>query len=221
MSSLILRRSLLRRAALVTVSAAVLSSGGCVQFAANVLHVIRGPQVPAEFKGLENKRVAVVCTTESGMCSDEVGIRLAGNVRGILGKHLSKTTFVSQEEIDQWTQGGGSSSEDLASIGRGVKADYVMSIQIHNLKLRDGATLYRGRSDLDLTVVDVKKGKPVYSQSLPDYTYPVMAGQSTTETDETKFRRVYLMTVADKLARYFYPHDIGPDVALDATILNY
>ncbi len=48
-----------------------------------------------------------------------------------------------------------------------------------------------------------------------------MAGQSTTETDEDKFRRVYLMNAADKLSRCFYAHESGEDVAMDATILKY
>jgi hypothetical protein len=193
---------------------------GCIQMAANLLHVVNGPRVPAEFKGLDNHRVAVVCSNEMGICRDESTIRLAGNIKGILISKLPKATFVSQEEIDQWVEGSSVSDDDLTAIGKGVKADYVLAVDMQKLQLRDGPTLYRGRSDLTLSVWDVQQNKPVFRKSLPDYSYPTMAGQSTTETDEDKFRRVYLVNVADRLARCFYAHDFGEDVAVDATILK-
>ncbi len=42
-----------------------------------------------------------------------------------------------------------------------------------------------------------------------------MASMTTTETDEEKFKRVYLTNVADKLSRYFYAHEFGDDVAME------
>jgi len=197
------------------------STTGCAQYLANIIGVFNGPPVPAEYKGLEGKRVAVVASTESGMCSDETSIRLAGNIRGILAKKLPKSTFVSQEEVDQWLNQRSPGTNNLASIGKGVKADFVVSVDAMNLKLKDGATLFQGKSDINCSVVDVKSGKTTYEKSLPQYTYPVMAGQSTTETTEDAFRRAYLMIVSDKLSRLFYAHEIGQDFAIDAAILNY
>lgn len=194
---------------------------GCVQFAANLMHVMNGPRVPAEFKGLDGKKVAVLSNDESGICNDESTIRLAGSIKGILAGKLPKATFVRQEELDSWLQGKPSRELDFASIGKAVKADYVIVIEMLNLKLKDGQTLFRGRSDITVTVWDANSSRSVFRKMLPDYTYPVMAALSTTETDESKFRRVYLMNVADKIGRFFYAHDFGEDVAIDATILNY
>lgn len=194
---------------------------GCVQFAANIMNAVKGPPIAAEFKGLDKKKVAVVCGTESGFCGDEVAIRMAGNVRGILSKKIPKATFVNQEDIDQWIKGTPTTDEGLIAIGRGVRSDYVLGIQISGLKLKDGATLYRGRSDVAVTVIDTQSGKAVYRKSLPEYTYPQLAGQSTTEMDEDRFQRAYLLTLADKICRSFYAHEIGEDVAIDATILQY
>jgi hypothetical protein len=206
---------------LLLIGTCLVGSSGCVQMAANLLSVVRGPAIPAEFKIPEEKLVAVVCTNETGICRDETTIRLAGTMRGILAVKLPKTKFVSQDLIDQWIEGSSSSEKDIAAIGQGVEADYVIAVDILNLKLKDGPTLYRGRSNLTTTVWDVKADKPVFRKAIPEHAYPVMAGQSTTETDEVKFRRVYLMQVADKLSRYFYAHEIGEDVAMDATILKY
>lgn len=199
----------------------LLLSTGCVQMAANLINVIRGPSIPAEFKGLEKKNVAVVCRTENGVLADEPGIRLAGNVRGILAQNLPKTKFVMQEEIDRWLHGKGGGDDEFIDIAKGVKCDYLIAIEMQNLRIKDGATLYRGKSDVSLAVYETSSGKIVFRKSLPDYTYPLMAGVSTTESDDDRFRRAYLLTLAGKLSRFFYAHEIGQDMAIDATILNF
>lgn len=210
-----------QRTVLAAVVCSLMFTTGCMQFAANLLHVVSGPQIPAEFKGLENKKVAIVCTNEMGVCRDETTIRLAGNLKGILASRLPKSTFINQDEIDRWLEGSAASDQDVVSIGKGVKADYVIAADVLNLQLKDGPTLYRGRSDLSIRVWDVSSGKPVFAKQYPSHAYPTMGGQSTTETDENQFRRVYLVNVADKLARHFYAHDFGEEVALDATISKY
>jgi hypothetical protein len=215
------RASVLSFPRFLVVALCLLPLTGCIQFAANLMHVVSGPQVPAEFKGLDSKKVAVVAIDESGICNDEVTIRLAGLLRGVLSGKLKKATLVTHEEVEGWLHGKSSREQDFVEIGKGVKADYVIAVAIQNLKLKDGQTLYRGRSDIEVTVWDVNEAKIAYRKALPEYTYPVMAGQATTETDEDKFRRVYLMNVADKVGRFFYAHDFGEDVAIDATILNY
>ncbi len=212
---------LISRIMLGSLLLSLVGSVGCVQFAANLLSVMNGPQVPAAFKGLENKRVAVICSNESGICRDESTIRLAGNIKGILISKLPKTTFVSQEEVDQWIEGSSAADQDLTSIGKGVKADYVIAVDMLNLRLKEGQTLFRGRSDLTMRVWDVKTSKPVFRKAFPEHAFPVMAGLSTTETDETKFRRIYLVNVADMLSRFFYPHEFGEEVASDATLNRY
>lgn len=209
------------RCSLLVLGVGLLGFSGCIQMAANLMSVVRGPAIPAEFKGLEEKRVAVICANESGICRDEATIRMAGNLKGILAVKLPKTKFVNQEEVDQWIEGSSASERDVSAIGKGVGADYVISVDMLNLQLKDGPTLFRGRSNLTVSVWDVKTEKPVFRKSVPEHSYPVMAGQSTTETDEDKFRRVYLLNAADKLARYFYAHELGEDVAIDATILKY
>jgi hypothetical protein len=213
--------NLKRSVFLILIAAGLASTTGCAQYLANIIGVFNGPPVPAEFKSLEGKRVAVVASTESGICGDETSIRLAGNMRGILTKKLPKSTFVSQEDVDQWLNHRTPGDNNLNSIGKGVQADYVVSADVKGLRLKDGQTLFQGKSDITCTVTDVKTGKTVFTKSLPQYTYPVMSGQSATETTEDNFRRAYLMVVSDKLSRLFYAHEIGQDFAIDSTILNY
>lgn len=194
---------------------------GCIQLAANLMHVVSGPQVPAEFKGLDGKKIAVVANDESGICQTETTIRLAGNLKGILAGKLRKSSFISQEEVDRWLHDESSREQDFAAIGKGVKADYLIAVEMLDLKLKDGQTLYRGRSNIMVTVWDVGATKIAFRKILPEHSYPVMAGQAATETDDEKFRRAYLLNVASKIGRYFYAHEFGEDVATDATILSF
>jgi len=93
---------------------------------------------------------------------------------------------------------------------------------MNRLKLREGQTLFRGTSDLSVAVYDMSKsGKVVFRKKHSDFAYPDMGGMPATETDETKFRRIYLLHVAENLAHYFCGEDPGSDVARDATILGY
>ncbi len=195
---------------------------GCAKMVANLIHAIKGNDVPAEFKALEGKKVAVICGTDDGVGSDANGILLARYVRALLNEKVKEIKLVRQEEIDQWIDGQNITGREYAQIGQGVGADYVVAIDMLNLKLKDGATLYRGVSDLTLSVYDIKKsGQVVFRKVLPQFSYPTMAGASTLETDETKFRRIYLTRVAQRLARHFYPYEAGADVAVDAEILAY
>lgn len=201
---------------------AFLMSAGCARMVANLVHAIKGNEVPAEFKALEGKRVAVVCATDEGVGSDANGILLARYVRALLGEKVKEIKLVSQEEVDQWIDGEQSNGREFAKIGQGVKADYVVAIDMLNLRLKDGATLYRGVSDLTVAVYDIpKSGQVVFRKVLPQFSYPTMGGASALETDETKFRRIYLTRVAQRLARHFYPYEAGADVAVDAEILAY
>lgn len=202
--------------------AAIFLSTGCVRIAANLIHAIKGNDVPAEFNGLEGKKVAVVCSTDDGINANANGILLARYIQALLQQKVEKISLVSQEEIDQWIVGQGGSESNFADIGRGVKADYVIAIDMVNFSLREGATMYRGKCDLSVAVHDMaKEGKVTFRKNVGQYTFPTMAGASALETDETKFRKIYLSRVAERAARHFFPYEAGADVAVDAEMLAY
>lgn len=195
---------------------------GCARVVANLVHAIQGNDTPAEFEGLKGKRVAVVCATDEGIGSDANGILLSRYVRELLEIKIDKIDLVSQEEIDKWSLGANEGRNDYTDIGQGVKADYLIAIEMLNMSLQDGATLFQGKSDLSLAVYDMNKsGKVVFRRNVPQYTFPSLQGASALETDETKFRKIYLTRVANRLARYFYPYEIGADVAADVGMLAY
>jgi hypothetical protein len=93
-------------------------------------------------------------------------------------------------------------------------------VEMQNLKLREGQTLYRGKSDLSVKVYEMESGgKEVYAKQLGTYTFP-KSGMPATEIDENRFRRNYLLMASKTVGRLFYGHDLGEDVGEDAVMLS-
>lgn len=200
---------------------AISSQAGCLGLAANLMNVVKGHTVKADFDGLEEKRVAVVTITDSSQYSDDASARiLSRRVADILQTEVKKIEIVREDEVQQWRDRNGWDAIEFIDIGRGVKADKVVAIEMTNLRLRDGATLYRGRATVTTTVYDVKTGNAEFRRHLDEFTYPETAGQYTSETTETRFRTLYLSVLASRLSRFFHSYDYSDTVALDATIIT-
>jgi hypothetical protein len=198
-----------------------LSASGCVKLASNLLYVLKGRDVPAEFGKLEEKRVAVVVNTQDGTNADAAGLVMARQVHTLLGTNVKKITMINPDEVDQVVRDQSSGSPNMARLGRKLGADYIVAVELKNLKLREGATLYRGSSECSLAVYEMEGGeRPVYRKELPPFTYPG-AGLPVTDMDESKFRAMYLTMLSGRVARTFYPYDPSSDVAIDATAYGF
>ena len=194
---------------------------GCLGMAANLMNVVRGHTVKAEFPGLADKRVAIVTVTDSSQYSDDASARiLSRRVAEILGREVKDIEIVREDEVQQWRDRNGWDAIEFLDIGRGVKADKVVGIEMTNLRLRDGATLYRGRAEVTVSVYDIATDTMEFRRHLEEFTYPVSAGMYTSETTESKFRNLFLGVLASKVSRYFHGYDFSDTVALDAAIVN-
>jgi len=199
----------------------VLTQPGCLGIAANLMNAVKGHSVEAEFAGLEDQRVAVVTITDSSQYSDDASARiLSRRVADILQTEVKKIEIVREDEVQQWRDRNGWDAIEFIDIGRGVKADKVVAIEMTDLRLRDGATLYRGRATVTTTVYDIETGRAEFRRHLDEFTYPETAGQYTSETTETRFRTLYLSVLASRLSRFFHSYDYSDTVALDATIIH-
>ena len=139
-----------------TILLVVLVQGtGCVSLAANLLYAIRGNDLPAEYAGLNGKRVALLCDVDCAVANDAASSLLTSYIGAILSQRLAKSELVKQDEVERWREIEGWSGGNPAAVGSGVNADQVVAIQVTNLKLRDGATLFRGRCDIEVSVYDV------------------------------------------------------------------
>ncbi|TWU04857.1 hypothetical protein [Stieleria varia] len=192
---------------------------GCLGMYANLAHAVGADMAPAAYEGLKGCKVAVVTLTDSSPYSNDVSARiLSRNVSMMLTDKVKKIELVREEEIAEYRDEHGWDAIDFQSIGSAVGAEKVVAIELTNLKLRDGKTLYRGRCDVHLTVLDAETGKVEFERDIEEFTYPVNSGQYTSETTEVKFRKLYLGIVAKQIAKNFFAYDPHEDFAMDTII---
>lgn len=197
--------------------ALLFTSGGCVQFAANLIHAVRGNDTPAEYAGLDEKRVAIICSVDGAVASEAASSVLTSYIGNALAQNLPKATVIGQEEVDKWLEIEGWSNNDALAIGKGVKADQVVRVQVSNFQLREGATLYRGSCDIRVVVYDIKAdGRLAFEKQITEHAFPRVGGTPVSDTTEAKFRSVYLHILATKIASLFHPADPTAEYALDA-----
>lgn len=208
---------------LLLILASVASTqSGCISFAANLLYAIKGNDRPAEYSGLKDRRVAVLCSSSGAVASEAVNSMLTSNITSSLTRNLPKSDIVRQEEIDRWRDMDGWSDGDPKRLAKGVKADQLVVVAVDNLKLRDGATLFRGQCDISVQVFDMKEGgKLVFDKQITEHSFPQNGGTPVTDTTEAKFRSAYIQLVSYRIASLFHPVDPTFDVALDATTTKF
>ncbi|MGI9474276.1 MAG: hypothetical protein ACR2NZ_22230 [Rubripirellula sp.] len=210
-----------RTLCLTLISGTALLPTGCLGLASNLMHAVGVDMIPPEYEGLEDMTVAIVTVSDSSQYANDVAAHdLSRKVSEILTNHIKDITLVRGDKIEHWRDINGWDSLDFNEIGEGVDAQKVIGIEMSNLRLRDGATLYRGRSDVSVSVIDVATGKVEYTKSFDEYTYPSVAGQYTSETTETKFRKLYLSMLAKEIGRSFHPYDLSDRIAADSKIAS-
>jgi hypothetical protein len=186
--------------------------------ASNLLYAIKGRDNPAEFAGLEEKKVAVLVSSNGVHTSDASSLVLARNVNLLLQNKVKKVRMISQDEVDRMIQDQQLGKVDPIQVGERLGADFIIDIDVSDLKLYDGKTLYKGQCSASVTTYKCKDAREIVFRKLhPEFIYP-KTGAPVTDMDEATFRRVYLMTLAERVSRSFYPYDPATDVARDAAI---
>lgn len=198
----------------------VAAASGCTQALLTGVYLAKGVERPAEFKELKGKKVAVVCRplVELQYSSSSAAQRLAGTVTLLLKDKVKKIELVSQQKIETWTDAN--DWQDFAEVGKAMKTDYVVGVEIEDFKLYQGQTIYQGRARVSVKVCDMAKGgEVVYEKSIPEIVYPPQGGVPTSEKPEEEFRRQFIGVVAEQVGRLFYGYDYRRDVAIDSTTL--
>lgn len=196
------------------------TTSGCVRLVSNVLYMIKGRDAPAEFNELQEKKVAVMVSSNGIHSSDASSMVLARNINMLLDNKVKKIKLIRQDEVDRMLQEQQFGRVDAGMIGSRLGADYVVDVNVSDLKLKEGKTLYKGRCNSSVTVYKVaESGSPVFRKVLPEFVYP-QTGAPVTDFDESTFQRLYLMTLANRIARTFYPYDPATDVAEDAAVAS-
>jgi hypothetical protein len=193
---------------------------GCAKALFTALYVIKGANVPAEYEGLKDKRVAVVCRQLVSLQyrDSTVPRDLAARVGALIAQNGRKIEVIDQQDVSEWTDEN--AWEDFTQIGKALEAEMVVGIELEDFKLHQGQTLYQGRANVQIKVYDMKDGgKLVFEKSPRPSVYPPTGGIPTSEKQESQFRREYLGILADEIARHFYEHDSRNSFAIDSTAL--
>jgi hypothetical protein len=194
-------------------------SAGCSMLPA-IVWVIDPDDVDAEFEELNGKRVAVICrATSMEYAHPTVSRDLAVRVAALLRKNVRKVEVVDERELADWVDKH--DWHDYREVGRALKADMVVGIDLERFELSRGSTLLQGQADVRLAVYDVKNNTKVWEPTKPlSVKYPPNSPYAAADRQEDDFRRQFLGVLAERVARHFYDYDSRKDFALDSTVLR-
>lgn len=193
---------------------------GCSAFS-TVGYWLYGNTNPAKFDGLKGKRVAVVCLDADSLKGPGgEADRVARGVATTLGYNVSDIKLVRPNEIADWLDNNSQDITDYKDIGRGVKADMVVGIDLESFTIHEGQTLLKGRASVSTRVYDMQRGgEVVYESPSHEIAWPENGARHVTE-NEANFRTAFIHTLSHRIARDFYPYDKVEDFGADAAFLG-
>jgi hypothetical protein len=216
------------RASSRSISREILTAAICLMAAttgcgpvATVAWLIHGPEMTeVEFDGLKGKRVAVVCLDANSLSGPGgEADTVAKAVAMTLGKNVSDIKMVRQTEVADWLDSHGDDVTDYRDVGRGVKADMVVGIDLLTFNLHEGQTLLKGRAKVGVKVYDMQKGgELVYEAAPKEIAWPENGARHVTE-NEANFRIIFVGVLAERIARDFYPVELSNNFGTDARFL--
>ncbi|MEX2185135.1 MAG: hypothetical protein WD875_00005 [Pirellulales bacterium] len=193
-------------------------AAGCNAVATAWWVIKDGKTYPAEYKGLNGKKVAVVVRgPRTGMFhqAQNMPYQLTRNINRLLKENLSKKTqIVSAERIESATDN--QEWESFVEVGRQLNADRVVAIEVDDFRQNLGTTAYGGTASLSISVFDLEgDDEEVYGpKAMRDIRFP-----PTTESmpagnmSRAQFTDLFIRHLADHIARNFYDHDPRADFA--------
>jgi hypothetical protein len=184
-----------------------------------VMYNMNPDDTPADFEGLQDKRVAVVCrpVAELQFADSTVPRDLVRQVSENISKKVKKVRVVDEREVSEWTDEN--SWQKFTDVGKALKADMVVGIELERFSLQQGPTLLQGNAAMRVVVYDMENGgKQVYEKTTPRVLFPPNTPIPSAEKSEGEFRRQFLGVLAERIGRHFYSHDSLQDFGVDANL---
>lgn len=195
---------------------------GC-SFPQGLYFIMPEAKDPAVLKKLADdeskKEIKVVIWTYMSLNPGEVLIqadrrlaaKLAEEIHHLSEENKEKVVVVKQNLVEQYkSKHPNWQTLELVTVGHDFNADYVINLEIDKLSLYEpnaNQQLYRGQTDILVSVVDVNHPDDPWSKEFNDR-YPTEARGDMTpfEISPAVFRDSFLDHVAKKLAFYFVDH---------------
>lgn len=203
---------------------AVLGLAGC-----NVLSLpffIFGPEpsIEPQMKKVSSedrkKEVKVLILTYAGLGlpSDFLRVdrdlteRLRANLKAGFEYNKENVKIVGSRKVEEFKNANEAwQTMDLAEIGEQFGADYIVYLEIRKLSLYEKGSLnslYRGRAEISVTLVDVSDNEELPLRKEFSCQYPSESRQGMDVSDVTvqQFKDAFLNHVAQRLSWYFVKH---------------
>ncbi len=200
-----------------------LFAGGCIGATANLMYMLHGLKIDAEYEGLEGSRVAVVVVSDASSYGPDTLTNVVGQAMALrLAQQVDDITLIPQNVIENWKDTHGWDQVDFREIGKGVNAEKVLAIDIGSYSIHEGTTLFKGRSMLTTTVYDLEdNGNVVFAQGPAEFSFPKTHARPAMSTNEREFESVFIAKMVDYVTRNFYAYDKAEAVAEDATGIDF
>jgi hypothetical protein len=218
------RPSLRRRICVIAaLMIAALPAVGCQSALFTAMYLFKGLDVDPDFKELKGKKVAVVCRPMASLTysNSNVSRDLGQQITLLLQDQVPKIKTIDQRKIAKWTDEN--TWEEYTEVGKAMKADMVVAVDLESFSIYQGQTLYQGKANATIRVFDCTKtgkGKEVFRKSIPQAVYPPNMPIPASDRTEPEFRREFVLVLANQIARHFYAHDPHADLAQDAAALK-
>lgn len=200
---------------------AALPTFGCRSALSTAMFLLKGTDVDPDFAELKGKKVAVVCRPLVTLQYRNASVArdLAQHITLLLQQKVPKIKTIDQRKVGKWTDEN--TWEEYTEVGKALKADMVVGIDLEGFSIFQGQTLYQGKANATVRVYDCRQGgKMVFEKIIPQAVYPPNSGVPTSDRLEAEFRREFVAVLADQIARHFYAHDPHADLAQDASALK-
>jgi len=201
---------------MLLLASALLAFPGCGA-AAQLMYVLKGHAVQADFQGLEGKKIAVVCVSDaSAYGPDPLTYSISNAMSVKLARGLKDSTVVPVTKVEEWIDTNGWDERDFVALGKGVDVDAVVAVDIASYSIHEGTTLFKGRADVTATVYNIEKEGQVEHHYGPKiFEYP-KSGRPAIQTTDRQFEAMYLGQLVIHLSNQFCEHDHLDSFARDA-----
>ncbi len=201
---------------MLMLAAVLASAGGCTSLLFTAAYIFKGNDAPAECDKLREKRVVVVCRPVVALrySNARVDQDLAQEVGALLRQNVPKIKVVDHRKVAEWMDEH--AWEEYAEVGKALKGDLVVGIDLEHFELHQSQTLFQGRANTEVKVYDCQTGKLVFNKRPPQAVYPPNRVVQTSDVQEADFRRQFVRVLADQIARHFFDHDRYENFAMDS-----
>jgi hypothetical protein len=217
-------KALLRRSFLTTLVAATGISAGCGDLGSFVYFLMPEQTTPAELKSVvttdKKKEIKSLILVRNGPDTGFEFIDADKQLSAMVHQQLvelcetngDKITLVSPTKVDGFKSAHANWQElQPVEIGRYLKVDYVIYVEINQLTMHDpgSSQFLRGKADLGVRLVDVNN--PDESPLRKNFTYSYPNEAKYIQVDDMPpqvFKEKFLGGIAKRLSWYFAPHAV-------------